>query len=92
MGLFSQEFNSEIHEELKRVKRTLWASLDLWQYGQVELADVLFDHVLQGAATDEEVNQMTAYFQNTFAKGFEDLTSSARTAYLRHLEVESKEL
>jgi hypothetical protein len=34
--LFTGEFNQEIHDELKRVKRTLWASLDLWQISEQE--------------------------------------------------------
>ena len=50
--LFSNEFSREIHDELKRVKRTLWQSLELNQIGMTDLSDVLYYHVLMENADD----------------------------------------
>ena len=44
--LFSNEFSREIHDELKRARRTLWATLNMHQLGRFDLPDALYHHVL----------------------------------------------
>lgn len=51
--MFSVEFNQDIHNELKRMRRTLWASLDLWYLDKRpdHLKDLIFYHILAAEAT-----------------------------------------
>ncbi len=50
--LFSNEFSRDIHDELKRVRRTLWASLNMHQFGYEDLSDILYHHVLLESGTE----------------------------------------
>ncbi len=74
--IFSGEFNREIHDELKRMRRTLWASLELWQMqDNIDLSDVIFHHVLSENATESEVASVEQYVRDCLALDFNSYTN-----------------
>ena len=61
--IFSNEFSREIHDELKRTKRTLWAGMDMHQIGRADLSDLIYFHVLMENASEDEVARLTEHVQ-----------------------------
>ena len=57
--MFSNEFSRDIHDELKRTRRTLWASMDMHQMGRATLSDLIYFHVLMESGTESEVARLT---------------------------------
>ena len=72
--IFSNEFSREIHDELKRTKRTLWASMDMHLIGRANLSDLIFFHVLMENATEEEVTKLTEHVQKCLELDFYSFT------------------